>query len=149
MITNFQLILIGGAYDEINNPFFRETPRASNLLSASAIGCRWQTDGTWIVKFEGFPKKDWTPTISASPLPDHSGVVLVEIDYDFTRNNNAIIFNQDGSERIRLISPFGYFSSVYYENNQLGFYVVNDRDIERWYAYDVATNEFTRWHPVR
>ncbi|WP_150118655.1 hypothetical protein [Collimonas fungivorans] len=149
MIENFQLILLGGTYDAVNNPSAYASPWGSNLVAALAVGCRWQNKGVWVTKFQGFPEQARRQTIDANTLSDHSGVVFVEIDYDYSRNNNAVIFNPDGGERIRLTSPYGQFTAVNYENDQLGFLVCDDRNIERWYAYDVAANEFTRWHPVR
>ncbi|WP_211464581.1 hypothetical protein [Collimonas silvisoli] len=149
MITNFQLILLSTTYDAVNNPFKHEDPYGGRKYGALSIGCRWQCNGQWVTKFQGFPEQARRQTIDADMLSDHSGVVFVEIDDDYSRNNNAVIFNPDGTERIRLTSPYGQFTALSHENDQLGFLVCDDRNIERWYAYDVATNEFTRWHPVR
>jgi hypothetical protein len=85
--------------------------------------------------------------MDAGPLPDYSGVVVIEQDNTYESRNNAVIYNADGSERVRLTNDFGSFCNVSHEN-QLGL-IVSNGFTERWYAVDHVAGKLGAWHPLK
>lgn len=84
-------------------------------LAAGGRTVRWRFKGQQIDKtYEG--------PIEATVLSDASGVLIVEPGMN--RPDNALIFNGDGSPRLRISNPFTYsgavcFSDVGYEGGEL------------------------------
>ena len=145
MITEFQLVLLSSTYDSISNPLRLDDPYGHKLLNSRQIGCRWRYQDRWVTFLHGFPEHTRS-TIDASPLPGNSGVAVVELEKE--TSDNAILLAPDGTERLRLRSPFGPFLNVGYENGRFGFTVIDDA-AERWICYDVERNSFGESHPVR
>ncbi len=147
-VQDFQYVLLSSTYDSIRNPFGIEDPWGHKIYNSSKVGCRWRCGERWIVKFSGLPEHT-RGTIDACPLADKTGVAVVELDKFGVSRDNAVIYNADGSERIRLVAPSGYFCDVGFEVNRFGFGVADNEGLDRWYIFDTATNKFGEWHPRR
>jgi hypothetical protein len=87
---------------------------------------KWDLNSTkvmWLFDGDAIVKSYKHPIRSAVPLADLTGVAIVEAVED-AGNNNAMIWNYDGSERLRIQFPlrdqYGYFfDQMYYVNNRL------------------------------
>jgi len=88
MITNFQLILLSTTYDAVNNPFKHEDPYGGRKYGALSIGCRWQCNGQWVTKFQGFPDQARRKTIDADMLSKRRGSSLAMTHCMFARPRN-------------------------------------------------------------
>lgn len=144
-MSDFQFILLSDPYDAVVNPLGLDFPWIDNLRNARKIGCRWRCQERWVSFFKGFPEHTRS-TIDASPLPGNSGVAVVELEKETP--DNAFLLAPDGTERLRLRSPYGPFLNVGYENGRFGFTVIDDA-AERWIYYDVEKDSFGESHPVR
>lgn len=70
---------------------------ASNYL---VIGYSWLHDGNRVDL-----SRNQDSVVSATPLPDGSGI-LVEQGHAKFGPNNMLVLNPDGSEKIRLVNPY-------------------------------------------
>jgi hypothetical protein len=66
-------------------------------------------------------RKQYRASVYAAELSNHDGIVVVEPD---GAPHNAVIYNEDGSQRVRLSNPMVdagaiAFSCPYYLNNEL------------------------------
>jgi hypothetical protein len=76
-----------------------ENPRDSDYVA-------WTFHGTRIAK-------QYASSAYATPLASHTGVIVVE-PYD-KDPNNAVIYNADGSERVRLLNPMAAQGAICFD----------------------------------
>ena len=95
---------------------------------------RWRSNGQLIEKLYQTP-------VAAVVLASGTGVAVAETG---DRPDNGVIYNEDGSLRVRLVNPYPHhgetvFGDVYYECDELKF-TIRSRDINRAAVYDEQGN---------
>jgi YD repeat-containing protein len=100
---------------------------------------RWQGDGRWI-------EKRYPARVTAVRLSSGTGVAITEIA---GRPNNAVIYNEDGSLRVRSINGDPrhgetVFDSIYYVGDELTA-IVRGPGIQTACVYDEDGNLLSKY----